>query len=182
MADRNTPRDNARNERLDTLAGTRGVDEAVTESELAEKVADRIGFITRQIINAKSAVLGVDVALTTSGQWYDGPYAGLRVGSWLIMSMAQFRADAAAVASTIQARLVDSTGKVLAAQQLNTAGASGDVLAFSMIAPLIVTKARSVKLQMRASAGNANLKMKATAPAAGSDVVATRIYALRIGD
>lgn len=182
MVERNAPRDNARNERLDALAGTRGVDDAVTESELAEKMATNIGMIARQIINAKSAVLGVDVALTTTNQWYDGPFAGLRVGAWLILAMAQFRADAAAVAATIQARIVDSTGKVLATQQLNTAGASGDVLAFSMIAPLVVTKPRSVKLQMRASTGNANLKMKASAPAAGTDIVATRIYALRIGD
>lgn len=185
MAGPNSPRNNARAERLDRLAGSRAAQDdsaqAVTRGALADMMAEDISGVAGRIITAKSAALSGDVALSTSGTWYDGPSVGLTPGTYLITAQALHRNDAAAAASVVQVRIHDGTS-ALAALQASVDAASGLCAPFALVTPVKITRAKAITLQMRASAGHANSKMKSTAPDAGTETVATRILALRIGE
>lgn len=179
----NTPQDSARAERLDVLAGTRGRDgaKAVRKDEFVAAVAEAWPAVAGERIFQRSAVLGADVSLTVSNQWYDGPSIGLDPGIYMVMAQAQVRNEAAAGATVIAARIFDGDAAI-SAGQAQIAAASGEGLVLTLLCPLVVTKAKAVTLQLRAVTGNANTRMKATAPAAGTEQVATRISAIRIGD
>lgn len=184
MAGENAPRSNARLERLDLLSGARAGDQsgrAVTRGQMAAQMAEEFGGVAGQVIRAQVATLAADVTLDTSGQWYDGPTIGLSPGTYVITAQALQRNDGAAAASVIQVRIHDGAGS-WAASQASMGATDGLCAPFAMVAHLVVAKAKAVKLQMRASVGNANSKMKASAPDAGAEAVATRIHALRIGD
>lgn len=179
----NSPRDSARNERLDVLSGTRGQSgaKAVRHDEFALQLAQAWQSVAGQRIYHRSAVLGADVTLTAGGTWYDGPFIGLDPGIYMVFASAQITNDAAAAAQDIAARIFDGEGPLAAGQGLIGAS-SGNALSLTIFAPVVITKAKTITLQARSASGNANTRIKAAVAAAGADLVATRITALRIGD
>lgn len=179
----NSPRDSARNERLDVLAGTRGQSgaKAVRHDEFALQMAQAWPDVAGRRIYNRSAVLGADVALTTGGTWYNGPFIGLEPGIFMVFATVQITNDASAIAQSVAARIFDGDAALTAGQGLIGA-ASDNALCLTIFAPVLITKAKTLTLQARPATGNANCRLKAAVAAAGSDLVATRLTALRIGD
>lgn len=176
------PRGNFRDERLDALAGTRGNkgSRAVRQSELSDQVLSVGGALVQAEFTSRSAALGADVALTVTDQWYDGPFIALTAGIWLVVAEIQHRNDAAAVAGQIAVRIWNGSDDLASAEQTNDA-VSGSSRHMSLSAVVSVKVNTVLTLQARSSAGSANSKVKATAPAAGSATTATRILAMRFG-
>ena len=176
------PKATFRDERLDKLAGTRGkeADRALLVSDLTSEVAGAFGGAMAAAVYAKSAVLGADVALTVSGQWYDGPFIALPPGSWLVLAQIQHRNDAAAAAAQVAARIWNGSAPYSVCEFTNDA-ISGNAFQMSMSAVIVLRAPTVLSLQAMSSVGSANSKMKATAPASGAVAVATRISAMRFG-
>lgn len=177
------PRGTFREERLDELAGTRGKEEsrAVRKGEVEGEAFGAAKSLLALNLFSRSASLGADVALTVANQWYDGPFIALTSGLWIVMAQAQHRNDAAVGAGgQFVARIWDGAA-VLSASEVTHDTASGSARTLFMTAIVSIKANKVLTLQARSNVGSANLKLKATAPAAGADLVATRITAMRFG-
>jgi|GEM_PF-2545366 len=171
-----------RNERFDKLAGTRGREDqrAVLLSEFEALANAEVMTVLQRELVAKSVELTADFALTVTNQWYDGPFVALGAGIWLVLAQIQHRNDAASTAGQVAARVWDGLTPHAACEFTNDA-IYGRSMQMSMSFCVTVRAPTVFTLQARSSAGDPNSKIKATAPAAGTDLVATRITAMRFG-
>lgn len=176
------PRGTFREERLDELAGTRGADDkrAIRKGEVQSEAFSASSNMMARTLVSRSAALGADVALTVTNQWYDGPFLALTAGTWLVVAELQHRNDAAAAAGQVAVRIWDGSADLASAEVTNDA-VSGSSRHMSLSTVVSVKTNTVLTLQARSSAGSANSKVKATAPAAGSATTATRILAMRFG-
>lgn len=180
MTDRKTPEQAFRDGRVDVLLGTRGADQggrAVLLREAETLIRSRTIAVMGDTMADVTAELTADVALTTTGTWYDGPYLPLTKGVWLIHAQAQHRrTDATGGVAAL--RLVRGATVICGAQGWHPTVANAG-LHLSLCSMVRVTENSLVKVQMRTDAGAATAFLNATAPYSGAEP-ATIISALRM--
>lgn len=168
---------NFREERLDILSGTRGGPgaKAVRFSDVSDVVLRELSLQ----VGAKSAVLTVDVPLSSAG-WADGPAITIGPGLWQVQAQVQITASAAIAATKVCARISDATVEFCTAMH-RIGPDAGDSALLSMTC-LIATKIkRTIGVQVKPELPDADLLMASTcAPLSGGTETATRILAVKL--
>lgn len=124
------------------------------------------------------ALLGADVQLAVTNQWYDGPSVSLAAGTWLVnCHLTHWRTTT--TAETVFARITDGTNHH-ASTQYSHASVAGIGNNVCMTALLTLAGTTTIKGQMATSAGATTSLMKAAMTANGSGNNASIITAIKI--
>ncbi|MDP1554485.1 MAG: hypothetical protein Q8L84_03410, partial [Hyphomonas sp.] len=112
-----------------------------------------------------TAALGSDVAMATTGTWYDGPQVTLAAGVWMVTAHVTFIRNATTATQWI-ARLFDGSAGV-ASGQVYGPSVSGHAVVIPLTAIVNLSAETTIKLQGTTNAGNSNCLMKAATAISG---------------
>lgn len=124
------------------------------------------------------AALSADVAMGTTGTWYDGPSLSLGAGTWLLTAQITFLRTTA-TATSFAGRISTGTTHYASSQfyQPAVANAGGNV---ALTAIVTLTGTTTIKVQGTTNAGAAACLMKASTAISGSGNNATRLTAIQL--